>query len=82
MAMPTFVSNTATILKVSAQMLSAPGGISIPGLEVGDVVIASDPQSYTTYVVENIVSVAGELQQVTQVDLSAYTVAWYLLRGV
>lgn len=79
----TVSTSPATIVKASAPGGTGIGPISIPGLQVGDVVIRSIPDGFAdATVVEEVVTVADELQQTSFADLSSVVFTWYLLRGV
>lgn len=82
----------ASFVRASFNGRSGAGAISVPGLEVGDVVIwfalgasppyeVADGQITSTYI-EGVVSVADELQQVLTSDFSSVTYNIICLRGV
>lgn len=62
------------------------GAISVPGLAVGDIVLAAVQDSSTVFdhgnnPFENVVSVADEIQQVNSSDLSANSYEVVVFRG-
>jgi len=86
--MSTFTSSpTPTLIKVTFTGIAGPGSISVPGLQVGDVVLSGRGYSNpnwagfeTTF--ESIVSVADQLQQLSYTDFSSAPFTLYLIRGV
>lgn len=81
--MSTYAAGSATIVKATASGASAAGGISIPGLQVGDLLINVIPYGFFPgRDFEDTVSVAGEIQQLGMPDWSSLEFTFYLLRGV
>lgn len=81
--MSTFNSAAATAIKATANGLTENGGISIPGLQTGDVLVQVEPYGFAPgYAFEQVVSVAGELQQLQDLDWSSVDFTFYLMRGV
>jgi hypothetical protein len=78
--MSTFTSGSATVIHATFQGLATPGGISIPGLLVGDVVVSIIPSPFQPGF-EQIVSVADQLQQITTENWSTMNFVVYLIRG-
>jgi hypothetical protein len=77
------VSAPAVFVKASATGSVGVGPVSIPGLQVGDVVMRSIPDGFTDATIfEEVVTVADQLQQASFADLSSQVFTWYLLRGV
>jgi hypothetical protein len=79
--MATFVSGTATAIKATSSGAASAGAISIPGLQVGDVLVAVLPAGFVEGV-EEVVTVADQLQQTANLDWSSVNFTFYLLRGV
>jgi hypothetical protein len=81
--MSTFNSATATVIKATATGATVAGPISIPGLQVGDVLVQVMPYGFPPgQGFEDVVSIAGELQQLQNLDWSTVDFTFYLLRGV
>ncbi|WP_157661681.1 hypothetical protein [Burkholderia ubonensis] len=81
--MSTFVSASATVIKATAHGSSTNGPVSIPGLQVGDVLTQVVPYGFGPgQGFETVVSVASELQQLANLDWSLVDFTFYLLRGV
>lgn len=79
--MSTYVSAPATLVKATANGKTSAGALSIPGLQVGDVLIKVIPDGfYDGY--ENVVSTADQIQQLTDLDWSSLNLEFILLRGV
>jgi len=76
-----FSSATATVIKIGFTGAAAPGPVSVPGLQKGDVLIVLAPTGFE-YGFETVVSVNDELQQTTPFDWSSVGFTGYLLRGV
>lgn len=77
--MSTLVSASATVIKATSTGLSRAGALSIPGLQVGDLLVKVIPASFAF---EQAVSVQDQLQQHDNLDWSAVDFTFYLLRGV
>lgn len=76
-------SATATVIKAIAPGLTGAGAVSIPGLQVGDVLIQVVPFGFGPgQGFEQVVSAAGQLQQIDNLDWSAVDFTFYLIRGV
>jgi hypothetical protein len=85
--MSTFSSGSATVVKVTFNGGTASGGVSIPGLQTGDVILNglidgeyNWPSFANGY--EPVVSTPNELQQSSALDWSGVLFTLYLLRGV
>lgn len=79
--MSTFISATATIIKATGVGAVSGGPIAVPGLLPGDVVVKVLPDGFSPQL-EDVISVADELQQYSALDWSSLTFTFYLLRGV
>jgi hypothetical protein len=79
--MATFNSAAATVIKATAPGVTAAGPISIPGLHVGDALVLVEPAGFASGL-EQIVTVADQLQQLSNFDWSSEDFTFYLLRGV
>ncbi|MBR8165649.1 hypothetical protein KDW98_31415 [Burkholderia vietnamiensis] len=79
--MATYNAAPATVIKATCQGLSSSGALSIPGLQIGDVVIKIQPAGFDGGF-EDAVSIAGQLQQTTNLDWSPVAFTFYLLCGV
>lgn len=78
----TFNSSAATIIKATAPGATSATSISIPGLQVGDVLIQVVPYGFPPGGgFESVVSVADELQQLANLDWSTVDFTFYLVRG-
>jgi hypothetical protein len=79
-----------SIFRVSFVAVSAPGPISVPGLEVGDTMILclqTPPVGSVGYVFpqsefEGVVSVADQLQQLESIGDGTFTLDAIFLRGI
>jgi len=81
--MSTFASGAATVIKAVSVGAVNGGAISIPGLEVGDMLIQAIPYGFPPgQAFEQVVSVPDEIQQIPQLDWSTVEFTFYLLRGV
>lgn len=77
----TFGSNTPEFIKVEFTGLTAAGAISAPGLQVGDYVMLDlNGHNPANGIFESSVSVADELQQAQNSDLSSQTYRIVLVR--
>ncbi|WP_143155724.1 MULTISPECIES: hypothetical protein [Burkholderia] len=79
--MSSYVESPATVIKAVFQGLSSPGSVSVQGLQVGDAIIKIIPNGFELGF-EEVVSVAGQVQQTTLLDWSSVQFTFYLLRGV
>jgi hypothetical protein len=79
--MNTSTNAAATAVKAIFAGLTENGSVSVPGLEVGDVLLRLEPFGFLTGF-EGVVSVADQLQQTTTLDWSPVTFTAYFLRGV
>ncbi|MGN6657080.1 MAG: hypothetical protein ACTHJ9_17305 [Rhodanobacter sp.] len=77
--MSAFVDAAATVIKATSTGLSKSGALSIPGLQVGDLLVKVIPASFAF---EQVVSVQDQLQQQDSLDWSSVNFTFYLLRGV
>lgn len=81
----------SALISVTFDMLASPGGISIPGLEVGDVMLSlssvntSSPNGNASFMgsgfFEAIVSVADEIQQNVSTSPAGNTFTAVFFRG-
>lgn len=83
------MSNTVTfpaIGRADFNGVNGAGAVSVPGLDVGDLVTfyAQAPGGWQTPggIFEDVISVAGEIQQISSNDLSPYTFTILFLRAV
>jgi len=79
--MATYASASATVVKATSYGNTTAGPLSIPGLQVGDVLIKVMPNGFDGGF-ENVVSVADQIQQLTALDWSPVNLEFILIRGV
>jgi hypothetical protein len=74
---------SATVVKVTTIGSNGAGPISIPGLEVGDALALILPYGFISgFSFEGVVSTAGQLQQLQNLDWTTVDFTLYFLRGV
>jgi len=86
------VTVTGNLVKATLIGGTASGPVSVPGLEVGDVVFTgvftvgttTTPTDWQPFIssYEKVISVADEFQQINPGDLSVLSLTLYLLRGL
>lgn len=77
----TVVTNSPLVVRATFSGGTSAGAISVPGLNVGDVLLRFVPSGFE-YGFEPSVSVADQIQQNAALDWSSVELTAYFLRGV
>jgi hypothetical protein len=77
----TYVAVTPTLVKATSPGKTSAGTLSIPGLQVGDILIKTIPDGFCSGY-EDVVSVVDQINQNTDLDWSPVVITFLFLRGV
>lgn len=72
--------NNPSILKFTSNGISTAGELSIPGIQIGDVLFKIEQPGFIEGF-EIVVSTDGQLQQTFSADWSGISLTFYFLRG-